>query len=92
MGCLVEARAVGVMVAEQTENGETVRNDRLIAVAVASRLHRDIHRLDEINPRLLDEIEHFFRSYNEGKGKQFRVLARGGQETAVQLVREAGHP
>jgi inorganic pyrophosphatase len=32
-GCLVEARVLGVIEAEQTEKGKTERNDRLIAVA-----------------------------------------------------------
>src|SRR5215212_9852523 len=31
-GCLVPARLVGVIEAEQTEKGNTARNDRLIAV------------------------------------------------------------
>src|SRR5690242_7742786 len=32
-GCLVRARLIGVIEAEQTEDGKTARNDRLIAVA-----------------------------------------------------------
>ena len=32
-GCLVEARILGVIEAEQTKDGQTERNDRLIAVA-----------------------------------------------------------
>jgi len=31
VGCLVTARLLGVIDAEQTERGETIRNDRLIA-------------------------------------------------------------
>src|SRR5438876_43986 len=34
-GCLVPARLIGVIEAEQTEKGKTERNDRLIAVATA---------------------------------------------------------
>lgn len=86
MGCLVEARPIGVILAEQTEEGETVRNDRIIAVSVQSRLHSGIERLDQINPRLLDEIEHFFRSYNEAKGKQFKVLDHPGPEEALRII------
>src|SRR5579871_6578732 len=33
-GCVVTSRLIGVLEAEQTEDGETVRNDRLIAMAV----------------------------------------------------------
>src|SRR4029453_9457458 len=35
-GCLVPAKLIGVIEAEQTEGGETTRNDRLIAVAADS--------------------------------------------------------
>jgi inorganic pyrophosphatase len=88
-GCLVRSRLVGVIEAEQTErDGESTRNDRLIAVAADSRDHRHIRTLSDLNEHLVDEIEHFFVSYNEMKGKQFRPLGRYGPERAVQVVRE----
>ncbi|HEX8141132.1 MAG TPA: inorganic diphosphatase [Pyrinomonadaceae bacterium] len=86
-GCLVPSRLVGVIEAEQTErDGETTRNDRLIAVAADSRDHRHINSLTDLNDNLLAEIEHFFVSYNEIKGKHFRPLGRFGPERAHQLV------
>src|SRR6476659_4407599 len=49
-GCLVPARLIGVIQAEQTGNdGKTERNDRLIAVAAESHNHRDVHSLDKIS-------------------------------------------
>src|SRR5437868_1829024 len=36
VGCLVEVRLVGVLTAEQQEDGESERNDRLLGVAVES--------------------------------------------------------
>ena len=66
------ARLIGVIEAEQTEeDGKTERNDRLIAVAADSRNHRDIATLDQINENLVEEIEHFFVSYNRSRAKQF---------------------
>src|SRR5919202_2577365 len=38
-GCLVPSRLIGVIEAEQTEEGTTERNDRLIAVAANSYTH-----------------------------------------------------
>jgi inorganic pyrophosphatase len=32
VGCLIHAKLLGVIEAEQTENGETERNDRIVAV------------------------------------------------------------
>jgi inorganic pyrophosphatase len=88
-GCLVRVRPVGVIEAEQTErDGETTRNDRLIGVASESRLHRDVRTLESLGAALLDEIEHFFVSYNEFKGKRFGPLGRFGPARALKLVEE----
>jgi inorganic pyrophosphatase len=87
-GCLVPARLIGVIEAEQTEDGKTERNDRLISVAANSRLHQDVRSLDDLNPRLLEEIEHFFISYNAIKGKEFKPLGRFGPERALSLIEQ----
>lgn len=87
-GCLVPARLIGAIEAEQTEKGETTRNDRLIAVAVDSRNHGDVRSLDQINDNLIHEIEHFFISYNTIKGKEFSPIGRAGPEQARRLVEE----
>jgi inorganic pyrophosphatase len=88
-GCLVVARPLGVIEAEQTErSGETTRNDRLIAVAAEAHNHRDVRSLGKLNETLIDEIEHFFISYNTIKGKQFKPLGRFGPMRAIKLVEE----
>ena len=88
-GCLVRTRLVGVIEAEQTErDGETTRNDRLIGVAADSRLHTRVRTLESLGPTLLEEIEHFFVSYNQVKGKEFKPLTRSGPERARELVEE----
>ena len=87
-GCLIEARLIGVIEANQTEHGKTERNDRLIAVAAASPGHEKIKRLSDLEPAVIKEIEHFFVSYNQEKGKKFKPLARVGPKKAEQLVRK----
>jgi inorganic pyrophosphatase len=88
-GCLVEARLVGVVLAEQTErDGETTRNDRLVAVASESRTHRKVRSLATLPESVVEEIEHFFISYNDIKGKTFRPLGRGGPARALEIVEE----
>src|SRR5437868_4266360 len=51
-GCHITARLVGVIRAEQDEDGGEVENDRLIAVASCSHDQRNIHSLDELNLHL----------------------------------------
>jgi inorganic pyrophosphatase len=88
-GCLVRVRLVGVVEAEQTErDGETTRNDRLIGVAAKSRLHNRVRTLESLGADLLEEIEHFFVSYNQIKGKEFKPLGRFGPARALKLVEE----
>ena len=88
-GCLVPARLIGVIEAEQTEEGTTVRNDRLLAVAEESSAHRDVRSIGQLSASLLDEIEHFFASYQAMEGHEFRPTGRFGPDRARALVEEA---
>jgi inorganic pyrophosphatase len=88
-GCLVSARLVGVVTAQQHErDGAVERNDRLLAVAEKSRLHADVRGLADLGDALLEEIEHFFVSYNEIKGKRFQPMGRKGARAARTIVEE----
>jgi inorganic pyrophosphatase len=89
-GCLVPSRLIGVIEAEQTErDGKTERNDRLIAVAAGSHTHSHVKSINDLNDTLVEEIEHFFVSYNEIKGKKFKSLGRFAAQKAKRLVEEA---
>ena len=88
-GCLVPAKLIGVIEAQQIEHGETNRNDRLIAIASDSRNHSHVRFVGDLNANLVHEIEHFFISYNEAKGKRFEILGRSGPERAKTMVRAA---
>jgi len=92
-GCLVGVRLLGVIEATQTSRlGQTVDNPRLIAVAVKSVEHREIHRLRDLPGSIVDEIAHFFVSYNQAAGKRFRPTARAGRKRARRLVRDMAAP
>jgi inorganic pyrophosphatase len=88
-GCYLTGRLIGVIRAEQTENGDTIRNDRLIAVASCSHDQHNIQSIDQLNQHLVKEIEHFFISYNEMEGKLFEPQDRLGPEKARKLVDKA---
>jgi|SRR5262245_6308220 len=87
-GCLVGVRLLGVVEAEQTEKGKTVRNDRLVGVVETPYNRPDVRSLDEVGKGRLDELEHFFVSYNEAEGRQFKPLGRRGPEAAESLVED----
>lgn len=88
-GCLVPARLVGVIEAEQTENGhKPQRNDRIVAVPVKCRVFSDCQSLKDLNNNRLTEITEFFVSYNRVHGKKFKVLDVHGPKKAGDLARE----
>lgn len=85
VGCLLEARLIGVIEAEQTEKGKTERNDRLVAVAAQSHTNASTKSLLNLEATLVDEIEHFFM-YNHARGKEFRPIGRKGPVAAKRLI------
>ncbi len=88
-GCMVLSRLIGVIEAEQVEEGQAIRNDRLIAVAARAHHHHEVQSLDQLNKGVVDEIEHFFVSFNSLKQRAFKPLRRANAERAKQLVHEA---
>jgi inorganic pyrophosphatase len=88
-GCVVPSRLLGIIEAEQTEDGKTERNDRLLAVAAHTRDHSHLQTLNDINPDTLAEIEQFFVNYNRVHGKEFKVLGRKGPREAWEHLRQA---
>ncbi len=86
-GCLIPARLIGVIEADQTErDGETMRNDRLIAVSAHSHTHSGVKSLLDLDDSYVRQVEHFFVSYNEIAGKKFQPKGRFGPERAQKLI------
>ena len=87
-GCLVGAQLLGVLEAEQKDEKETLRNDRLVAIPVTPYNPPQLTSLSDLGEARLSEIEHFFVSYNQAEGRTFRVIDRRGREAAERLVDE----
>lgn len=89
-GTLVPSRLIGVIEATQTErDGSSMENHRLVAVATISELFADVKSFDDLPHAVINQIEHFFISYNEQAGKQFEPTARRGARRARTLLDEA---
>src|SRR5437016_3018917 len=87
VGCLIEVRIIGIIEAKQSENGKTENNDRLLGVAIHSYDHQDLESIKDVNETLLDQLEAFFVSYNQQRGKQFKVIGSGGPKKAVKFLK-----
>ncbi|MES2266190.1 MAG: inorganic diphosphatase [Bacteroidota bacterium] len=86
-GCCMDCRIVGAIKANQTErDGSTMRNDRFIAVPEVSQLFKDVTTLLQLPDNIINQLESFFKNYNEQAGKKFEVLERVEAEEAYQLI------
>ena len=90
-GCVVNARAIGVIEGEdELDGGRKQRNDRLLAVASASHTFEDLQTIEELPKHLLDSIREFFVNYPQLLGgKTYKVLAAKSPEEANKLIEQA---
>jgi len=88
-GCLLTVRLIGVLEAEQTEQGRTIRNDRLVAVPETPVNKPEMRQLRDLPKGSMAQLEQFFVGYNRAHGRQFKPLARRGARHAEQLLRAA---
>ncbi len=88
-GTVVPARLVGILEAEQTEDGETLRNDRLLAVADKSECYGEVHKLKDVAADVLKRIEQFFIFYHGEKHVEFRPLGWHGADAAESAAAKA---
>ena len=79
---VIPCRIVAILQAEQIEKDERVRNDRLLAVAVASERFRNCHARKDIEKTILDRIANFFEFYHAEQGKQFKPIGWKGRKVA----------
>jgi inorganic pyrophosphatase len=86
-GCLVHVHLVGIITAEQTEDGKTEANDRLMGVAVHSYQHEDLATIDDVRSTLLSQVEAFFISYNRQRGMKVKVTGTGGPKKAIGFLK-----
>ena len=87
VGCLLHVRIIGVIEAEQTQDGKTENNSRLLAVSVHSYSHENIASIKHVPSSLLDQVEEFFIAYNKLRRKKFKVIGRGGPKRALEMIK-----
>lgn len=91
-GTLVVARLIGVLRIKQDESGSGTAdtdNQRVLAVPTLSNSYADVHDLPDLREGFVDEIDGFFRRYNEMIGRAFDTDQPGGREDAHALLDEA---
>lgn len=90
MGCAVDCRIIGGIKASQQErDGERMRNDRIIAVPIVSVQYAAVKSMRDLPKGMIDELEKFFKNYNDQAGKSFIPLERLTPLQASSIVAAA---
>jgi inorganic pyrophosphatase len=89
VGIVVPCRVIGVLRGRQREKGtkRDTRNDRYLAVADKSHTFAHWHDLPDVPPKLLDELEAFFVSYNAQRGVRYKPDGRIKAKKAAAMIR-----
>lgn len=88
-GCCMDCRIVGAIKANQTErDGSTMRNDRFIMVPEVSQLFKDVNTLAQLPDNIINQVESFFKNYNDQAVKRFEVIETVEAKEAYQMIKK----
>jgi inorganic pyrophosphatase len=87
-GLVLAARPLGVVRLEQNrKHGDgRERNDRIIAVVANAPRREDLRSIDDLSPRVRQELEQFFLDVTFFENKDARLLGWAGPAEAWALV------
>lgn len=91
-GTLVRARLIGVLRIRQDEAGDGAAdtdNQRVLAVPLGANSFSNVDDLSDLRDGFVDEIDGFFRRYNQMIDRAFDTDEPGGREDAQRLLSEA---
>jgi inorganic pyrophosphatase len=85
-GAVTPVRLVGLIAGEQTEKGETIRNDRVLAVAANSLRYAQVTAPDDLGEAFLKGLTGFWETDNARRGRTYKVLEVGKAAEAVRRI------
>jgi inorganic pyrophosphatase len=83
-GCVISSRVIGVLVMSDDKG----QDEKLLAVPVDDPRWNGVNSLDDVQPHVLKEIEHFFRVYKDLENKTTNIEGWEGPEKAATLIDE----
>jgi len=88
-GSLMECRVIGALIANQKEDGKTLRNDRIIVVPAGVKIYNSIKNARDIDQRVLKQYENFFESYENYRGVSFKAIKWISSEQALTSIKKS---
>jgi inorganic pyrophosphatase len=90
VGCIIECRLIGVLLAKQKEKGKKVfSNDRFIAVPLKSHRYADFNSIQSLGDTFLKDLINFFTHYNAMQDREFKLLSVKGSAEAIKMIKES---
>ncbi|MBS0295883.1 MAG: inorganic diphosphatase [Proteobacteria bacterium] len=87
VGAIASVRLIGVLEAVQTEHGESLRNDRLLAVTEETHRYAGVKTVEDLGPKFLEHLTRFWVAYNDLRGRRFEAQGVRSAEEAMALIR-----
>ena len=84
-GCRINARPVGLF--RMTD--EKGPDEKILCVPLRDPMWSQIRDLEDLNPHLLNEIEHFFQVYKDLEDKKVVTAGFGHRDEALTVVAHA---
>ena len=83
-GCVMEVKAIGVFHMADEKGPD----EKIICVPVSDPIWNTLEDLDDVNPHLKKEIEHFFQVYKDLEQKKVDVEGFGDVKQAERIIEE----
>ncbi len=83
-GCIIEVKPIGVFHMEDEKGPD----EKVICVPLGDPVWNKMESLEDLNPHLLSEIEHFFRVYKDLEDKKVDTQGWGTKEEAIKIVKD----
>lgn len=84
-GCLMEVKPIGLF----KMYDEKGTDDKILCVPVSDPIWNKVNALEEVNPHLKMEIEHFFQVYKDLEKKKVGVEGWEGKLAALNAIQDA---
>jgi inorganic pyrophosphatase len=88
-GCIMDCRVIGCIQAEQSKEGEMIRNDRFLVVPEQSGVFENAISIEDIPSTVISEIESFFVNYMREEEKAFNLLGNLNAAQAMAVLKSS---
>lgn len=84
-GCLIEVSPIGLFKMFDEKGPDA----KILCVPVSDPIWNKISTLEEVNPHLINEIEHFFQVYKDLEKKKVGIEGWESKEAAIEAILDA---